>query len=91
VAAQLCASGAKDRAALSVLRDEYRRLGRAWSLKESFAHFWQYRSEAWARRFFAWWYAWAIRSRLPALVAVATMLKRHFANIITYIKTLLSG
>ncbi len=77
----------KDRAALNALRETYRRLGRAWSLKESFAHFWEYRSEAWARRFFSWWYGWAVRSRLSAIIEVAAMLKRHFANIITYIKT----
>lgn len=76
-----------DRAAFALLRDEYRRLGRAWSIKESFAHFWEYRSESWARHFFRSWHAWAMRSRLPAMVTVAAMLKRHFANIITYIKT----
>lgn len=77
----------EDRAELTALRDQYRRLGRAWTLKESFAHFWQYRSQAWARKFFTWWYGWAMRSRLPEMMAVAATLKRHFANIITYIKT----
>ena len=77
----------KDRIGFAQLRHEYHRLGRAWSLKESFARFWDYRSEAWARRFFAWWHAWAVRSQLPALIDVAAMIKRHFDNIITYIKT----
>ncbi len=77
----------KDRVALTALRDQYRRLGRAWSLKESFAHFWQYRSETWARRFFSRWYGWATRSRLPEMIAASATIKRHFANIITYIKT----
>ena len=76
-----------DRMTFAQLRRQYHRLGRAWSLKESFARFWEYRSEGWARRFFAWWYAWAVRSQLPELVTVAAMLKRHFANIITYVKT----
>lgn len=75
----------KERTAFAVLRMQYHALGRAWAIKESFARFWEYRSETWARRFFTWWYGWAVRSRLPALVEVAHMLKRHFANIITYI------
>jgi transposase len=76
----------KDRSGFALLRTQYGALARAWTLKESFAHFWQYRSEAWARRFFSSWYGWAVRSRLPAMAEVARMLKRHFANIITYIQ-----
>ena len=35
----------------------------------------------------SWWYGWATRSRLPEMISVAATLKRHFNNIITYIKT----
>ena len=76
----------KDRRELAVLRREYVKLGRAWSIKESFAHFWGYQREAVARRFFGGWYGWATHSRIPAIIEVARMLKRHFENIITYLK-----
>ncbi|BDE08283.1 hypothetical protein WPS_35590 [Vulcanimicrobium alpinum] len=42
--------------------------------------------ESAARRFFADWYRWATHSQLPEMISVARTLKRHFANIITYIR-----
>ncbi|HWJ19080.1 MAG TPA: ISL3 family transposase [Geobacterales bacterium] len=75
-----------ERRELAVLRHEYKRLGRAWSIKENFAEFWRYRSESHARRFFAEWYRWATHSQLPEMVSVARTIKRHFENIITYIR-----
>jgi transposase len=39
-----------------------------------------------ARKHFQWWYGWAVRSRLVPRKKVAGMLKRRFANIITYLK-----
>jgi transposase len=75
-----------ERRDLAELRRRYKRLGRAWSIKENFAEFWMYRSETWARRFFAQWYRWATHSQIPEIVTVARTLKRHFANIITYIR-----
>ena len=39
-----------------------------------------------ARKHFQWWYGWAVRSRLAPMKEVAGMLKRRFANIITYLK-----
>ena len=38
------------------------------------------------RRHFAHWYNWAVRSRLKPIKDVAKMLKRRFANIVTYLK-----
>ena len=75
-----------ERRDLVELQRQYKRLGRAWSIKENFAEFWTYRSETWARRFFAGWYRWATHSQLPEMISVARTLKRHFANIITYIR-----
>jgi transposase len=68
------------------LRARYTKLARAWAIKESFAEFWGYRRESSARSFFAGWFGWATRSQIPAVVQVARTIKRHFANIITYLK-----
>ena len=59
---------------------------RAWAIKEVFRRFWYYSYEGSARKFFKSWYGWASRSRLKAIIKVAKMLKRHFANIITYLR-----
>jgi len=61
-------------------------VGRAWNRKELFRHFWSYRYEGSARKFFKKWYFSATHSRLKPVIDVAKMLKRHFENIITYIK-----
>jgi transposase len=68
------------------LRSRYTKLARAWAIKESFTEFWQYRRESSARSFFAGWFGWATRSQIPAVTDVAYTIKRHFANIITYLK-----
>lgn len=59
---------------------------RAWSIKEVFRRFWYYSYEGSARKFFKAWYGWASRSRLRPIIKVAKMLKRHFENIITYLR-----
>ena len=74
------------RAELRDLRSRYKTLGRAWAIKEHFAHFWGYQRESIARKFFASWYHWATHSRIPAVIEVARTIKRHFENIITYLK-----
>lgn len=75
----------KERRDLTSLSRQYRTLGRAWALKESFAQFWSYRRESIARKFFGRWYHWAVCSRIPAMVDVARTFKRHFENILTYL------
>jgi len=59
---------------------------RAWAIKEVFRRFWYYSYEGSARKFFQSWYGWASRSRLKPIIKVAKMLKRHFENIITYLR-----
>jgi transposase len=78
--------GRTDRQEFTDLRKEYTTLGRAWSIKESFQHFWSYHRESIARRYFDEWYYWATHSRIPAIIEVAKMLKRHLSNILTYLK-----
>ena len=51
--------------------------GRAWMLKETFDHFWRYRSAKWAGYFLEVWTEQALRSRLEPMAKVARMLRNH--------------
>lgn len=68
------------------LRDCELKTSRAWSIKEMFRHFWDYTYEGSARKFFKKWFGWATRSQLKPMVKVAKMIKKHFENIITYLR-----
>lgn len=68
------------------LRHSELKTARAWAIKQTFAHFWDYIYLGAARRFFEKWYGWAIRSRLEPVKRVARMLKKHVDNILTYLK-----
>ena len=59
---------------------------RAWALKETAMSLYYYVYEKPARKHFQWWYNWAVRSRLQPIKEVASMLKRRFENIITYLR-----
>jgi transposase len=72
--------------AFSALKDLQLKVARAWAAKELFSKFWEYQEEGWARRFFKDWFGWVSRSRLKPVVEVAQMLKRHLANLLTYLK-----
>ena len=62
------------------------KVGRAWSIKEAFRHFWFYSYEGSAIKFFNKWYFWATHSKLKPVIKSAKTLKRHFKGIITYLK-----
>jgi transposase len=76
----------EERSRFAALRKGHLKSSRAWALKQSAMEVFQYRSEAWARKHFRWWHGWAVRSRLKPMIKVAGMLKRRFANIITYLR-----
>ena len=38
------------------------------------------------RKYFGWWYGWAVRSRLKPIVEVAKMLKRHLEGLLNFIR-----
>jgi transposase len=63
-----------------------RATSRAWELKESFRHFWSYRSEKWAAAFLAEWTARAMRTRLEPVKKVARMLRRHEQLLLNYFR-----
>jgi transposase len=50
---------------------------RAWILKETFEHFWTYKSTTWAGGFLDHWTWLALRSRLEPMQKVAKMLRSH--------------
>ncbi len=50
---------------------------RAWILKETFEHFWRYRSLTWAGYFLDDWTWRALRSRIEPMMKVARMLRAH--------------
>jgi transposase len=77
---------AKDRRDFAVLRDSELKTARAWALKETAMGLYHYTYEGPARKYFQRWHSWAVRSRLAPMKEVAGMLKRRFANIITYLK-----
>lgn len=59
---------------------------RAWILKESFHHFWSYRSVTWAEKFLSAWCGRAMRSRLAPMKKVARMLRRHEPLILNWFR-----
>jgi len=62
------------------------KVGHAWSVKETFARFWDYRTEGVAKKFFDRWYFWATHSRLPPVIVAAKALKCHLPEFLAYTK-----
>ena len=62
------------------------KVGRAWAIKEALRTLWTYRQGAAVQRFFAQWYAWAIRSRLEPVKKVAGMIKRHLDGVLRFVQ-----
>jgi len=80
------AMDARDRRAFAALRRSELKTARAWALKETAMSLYGYTYEGPARKHFEWWYRWAVRSRLRPIIEAAAMMKRRFANIITYLR-----
>jgi transposase len=72
------------RAHFESLKIDALQVGRAWSIKEAFEGFWEYRYAGSARKFFDRWYFWATHSRLPAMIEAARTLKRHLPGLLAY-------
>jgi transposase len=71
---------------LRLLLKANRRLNTAYLLRESFAQLWDYKSEAWARRFFDNWKAQLRWQRLKPYGKFAAMIERHWDGIAAYCK-----
>ena len=72
------------RRSLHKLLQANRRLNVAYLLKESFGQLWDYRREAWARRFFDNWKAALRWQRLKPYQKFAAMINRHWDGIAAY-------
>lgn len=59
---------------------------RAWDLKETFSHFWKYKSVTWAGAFLDYWCFRALRSRLEPMQKVARMLRSHEPLILNWFR-----
>ena len=59
---------------------------RAWDLKETFSHFWKYKSVTWAGAFLDYWCFRAMRSRLEPMKKVARMLRAHEPLILNWFR-----
>ena len=59
---------------------------RAWDLKETFSHFWRYKSVIWAAAFLHYWCFRAQRSRLDPMKKVARMLRAHEPLILNWFR-----
>lgn len=70
----------------AALKDQQLKTARAWAIREQFRWFWEYRQAGSARKFFALWYRWASRCRLPPVKKVAAMLQRRLPNLLTYFR-----
>lgn len=71
--------------AFAALRASTLQSARAWAIKESLRHLWDYTYVGAARTFFQRWYWWATHSRLAPIIKVARMVKAHLENILTYL------
>lgn len=75
-----------DQSNFRALAAEALKVGRAWSIKEAFRHFWNYSYRGSAVRFFKNWYFWATHSKLKPMIEVAKILQRHVAGLLAYLK-----
>ena len=75
---------ADGRKSLKTLLAANKRLNTAYLLKESFGQLWDYKSEAWARKFFENWKASLKWQRLKPYEKFAEMIERHRDGIAAY-------
>ena len=67
------------------LRSLNLKVGRAWAMKEDLRNLWNASSLRAARDFWKRWFWWATHSRLKPMREIAHLIKRHLANVLTYI------
>jgi transposase len=75
---------AKHRKNFAVLRRLKLKTARAWAIKESLRHLWDYRLPSRARAYWKSWYNWASHSQLKPLVRAAKKLRKHETKILNY-------
>lgn len=76
----------KHRPTLESLKSSTLKVAKAWAMKESFPHIWDYLRKGNALNFAKGWLKWVTRSKLKPMQEVGALIKRHVANIVTYCK-----
>ncbi len=76
----------KARVKLNALVKSKLATARAWTLKESFNHFWKYKDVVWAGAFLDAWTSQAMRSRLEPMKKIARMLRSHQELILNWFR-----
>ena len=74
----------KHKKRFALLKELHLKTSRAWALKEMLRDLWKYQRHGWAMKHFRSWNTWATRSKLEPVREVATMLRSHLPNIMTY-------
>ena len=74
------------RPAFEAVKASELKTSRAWAIKESLRHFWDYHYPQRAFNYFRRWYFWATHSKLPHMIEAARTLNRHLTNIMTYFR-----
>jgi transposase len=69
---------------LKLLLAANKRLNTSYLLRESFAQLWDYKSQAWARRFFENWKSQLRWQRLKPFEDFAAMIERHWDGVAAY-------
>jgi transposase len=75
---------AKRRREFAALRRLKLKTGRAWAIKESLRHLWDFRSVSRAVAYWKHWFYWASHSQLGPMIKAARKLKKHEARILNY-------
>jgi len=75
---------ARHRGCFAELRDTDLKTSRAWAIKETIRHFWEYKRRGWAERHWKSWFFWATHSRLQPVIDAAYTLKRHLCGLLSY-------
>jgi len=70
----------------ATLRTGDLKTARAWAIKESLRHLWNYRRRGWAAKHFKRRYFWATHSRLKPVIEAAKTLKRHEQGILAVLE-----
>ena len=74
----------KDRPRFEELRQIDLKTGRAWSIKETLRHLWDYKRRFNGEAYWRRWYFWATHSRLQPMIKAARTVHRHIDNVLTY-------
>lgn len=72
----------KQKRRFAALRNSALKTARAWAIKELAMSLWHYVSKTWAKKAWARWLSWAMRSRLEPVKKVAKTIKAHLWGIL---------